>query len=159
VPRLWTKRENRTAHFRPTQTKQDWSIRRAAVDRISNQSLLAEIAVNATDRAVRRAAVERITDQTLLAKMAFDGKDLSVRRSAIERITDQTSLAKIAIEEQNPFLRRVAIERLTDPELLAEMGMWVKPELTQKVDDKPYWRKLPSRLRNGMSGALPWRGF
>ena len=92
----------------------EWYDRVAAVEKLTDQTLLAKIAVEDKHRWVRVAAVERLTDQTLLAKIAVEDKDWAVRKATVERLTNQTLLTKIAIEDEDRTVRKAASAKVTD---------------------------------------------
>ena len=68
-----------------------WAARKAAVDKLTNQDVLADIAKNDSDSDVRKAAVENkyLIDQSVMADIAKNDRDNNVSMAAIERITDQ----------------------------------------------------------------------
>jgi hypothetical protein len=92
--------------------------------------------------------VERITNQLLLAKLALEAKPRLGGGLALHNLTDQGLLAKIAkyvTYTQNVEMMRIgrqAAEKLTNEVLLAEMGMWVRPEWTRKVTDQAMLARL-----------------
>ncbi|MDI6451706.1 hypothetical protein [Anaerobaca lacustris] len=99
------------------------NVRQAAVRRVTNQALLAKVAVEDEDGNVRGAAVAKLTDQALLAKVAVGDKDGNVRGAAVERLTDQALLAKVAVEDEDGNVRRLAVAKLTDQALLAKVAV------------------------------------
>ena len=94
---------------------------------------LADIAINAKDRAVRRAAVEKLTDQPLLRKIAVEHEDDGVRRTAVEKLTDQPLLEKIAVEHEDYWIRTAAVKKLTDQALLAKIAVEEEDERVRKA--------------------------
>jgi ankyrin repeat protein len=97
-------------------------IRAIAVLKLTDQTLLAKLAVK-EHYEVRSAAVEVLTDQVLLARIAVDDKDLMVRKAAIKKLTDQTLLTKLALEDKDPRVRAIAVQELTDQALLVKLAM------------------------------------
>ena len=115
-----------------------------AVERMTDQDLLAKIAMEDEKAGVRQAAVAKLTDQDLLAKIAMEAKDRIVLRkaagevlmdpktelevhvclAAVAKLTDQDLLAKIALEAKDwSVLRLAAVEKLTDQALLAKIAL------------------------------------
>ena len=82
------------------------------VERTTDQTKLAKIALEDKDAEVRRAAVAKLTDQALLAKIAVEAKDADVRSAAVAKLTDQALLAKIAAEDKDLNVCRAAMEKL-----------------------------------------------
>ncbi|MFH1158334.1 MAG: ankyrin repeat domain-containing protein [Pseudomonadota bacterium] len=62
--------------------------------------------------AVRKAAVGKLTDQAVLAEVANDDEDWRVRKAAVEKLTDQTVLTKIAKNDKNSAVRIAAEKKL-----------------------------------------------
>lgn len=96
-------------------------VRQAAVRNLTDQALLAKIAVEDKEADARQVAVEKLTDQALLAKIAAEDTGPFVRQAAFAKLTDQALLAKIAIEGSDLFVRQAAFERLTDQAALAKV--------------------------------------
>lgn len=57
---------------------------------------------------VRVAAVYKLTDQSLLAQIAQNDPDWNVRTAAVWMIEDQSLLAKIAQNDMHPIARQAA---------------------------------------------------
>ena len=68
---------------------------------------------------VRKAAVERLTDQATLDFVVKNEEADSVRQIAVKLLTDQASLAYVAKNDENPKVRSIAVGRLTDQATLA----------------------------------------
>jgi len=89
---------------------------------------------------VRIGAVANLTDQALLAKVAIEDKEPDVRRAAVDKLTDQALLAKMAIEDKEPYVRRTAVEKLTDQVVLAKVAFedkddWVRKAANVRIDE------------------------
>ncbi len=93
-----------------------------AVTRLTNQLLLANIAKTHEDAPVRGLAVKKVTDQVLLADIAKTHEDAPIRKLAVEKVTDQVLLANIAKTDENSSVRRLAVEKITDQVLLADIA-------------------------------------
>jgi geranylgeranyl pyrophosphate synthase len=82
-------------------------------------------------RAVK--AVNKLTDQTILTDLARNNKSVFVRKAAVEKLTDQSILADIARNDKNPTVSRAAIEKITDQilakKLLAEYNAKIKASI------------------------------
>ena len=70
--------------------------------------------LDSKDPKVRLAAVEKLTDEAMLAKVALEDESWDVRRTSIEKLTDQALLAKVAVEATDWTVRKIAITKLTD---------------------------------------------
>lgn len=81
--------------FRPKWKSSVPSKLKAAIDKLSDQRILAYIAENDKDRSVRKAAVEKITDQQILAKIQENDDDINMRIAAVDRLIDQTVLTML----------------------------------------------------------------
>ena len=66
-----------------------------------------------------------LSNQELLARVAIEDKDESVRRAAIDKLADQELLAKVAIETKHLLECEVAMNKLTNQELLATVTFYL----------------------------------
>ena len=86
-----------------------------AFRKITNQALLADIAVNAKKIEIQHAAIERITEQSFLAKVAKGDCSAKIRRRAIEKLCDSEVLS-ILTNDSNWEIAEQAKERLKEIE-------------------------------------------
>jgi len=107
----------------------DTKVRCAAVERLTTEELRAKIALNDADPEVRRIATGTLTDQKILTRIAIEDNDAKVRSAALWKITDQDLLAKIAVEAKSEGARKVAMMKLTDRKVLSKFS-------TENKDDK-----------------------
>jgi hypothetical protein len=99
--------ENLLAHF-ATCCVNDTALGKAAVERIANQQLLAEIAIGGWDLAVQLAAVDRVTEPGLLADILKRAGLVSVAEAARKRLPkDEDATAR---ERFQQVFRRCAYE-------------------------------------------------
>src|SRR5665213_3869891 len=73
------------------------------------------------DPSERAAAVLRLTDQSLLARVAMEDAVYYVRLNAVRELNDQSTLARIAAEDKDKYVQRAAFLKLSDPLLLATL--------------------------------------
>ena len=99
----------------------DANVRRAAVKNknLTNQAVLAEVALNDECEYVREAAVKKLIDPDVLESIVIgDKKDknANVRRAAVENenLTNQAVLAEVALNDESEYVREAAAERLSD---------------------------------------------
>jgi len=91
----------------------------AVVEKINDQSILANIATKAKQQVFAKEAVELLTDQNLLTNVARKSKDMLIANKAIEKLTDQTVKQAILVDisknnKLNEHDRHRAAEELTD---------------------------------------------
>jgi hypothetical protein len=98
-------------------------VRYAAVEKLTDQSLLAKIALEDKEWRVRSCAVWKLTDQSLLAKIALEDKEWTVRCRAVDKFTDQSLVMKFAVEAKSDYVRSHALRKLTDQSLLAKFAV------------------------------------
>jgi len=84
-------------------------------------AVVADIAKNHLHSGVRKAAVVRVTDQSVLADIAKNDKHPDVRKAAVSQLTDQSALANIAKNDKHPDVRKAAMGRVTDHGLIADI--------------------------------------
>ncbi len=101
-------------------TKDDRAVRigRQAADKLTNEVLLAEMGMW-----VRPEWTRKVTDQALLARIAMKSAYDEVREVAVEQLATQASLAKLAIEASDDYVRHKAADKLTDQALLAQVAV------------------------------------
>jgi hypothetical protein len=97
--------------------EKNFGLRKAAVERMTDQSVLADIAKNDKNFDVRWAAVDRVTDQSLLSDIAKNGKFWEVCQAAMERVNGQAALVEIAKTDGNSDVRGAVARRVTHPDI------------------------------------------
>ncbi len=107
--------------FKPKWKRSDPEVRKAAVEKIDDQNILAKIVRNDNDGNVRYKAVEKLTDQQLLSDIARDDVDKYVRSRAAENITDRKILEDLAISSSDEKIRKMAVDIIEDQKLLAKI--------------------------------------
>ncbi len=104
-------------------------LRRAAINKLTDQATLAKIALNKNDSGyLRIPAIVRLKDNAVLEKIVYSQKStgISVRYNAAEQITDQTMLIKIANSDLVDAVRRRAVRKITDQNVLAGIALYNK---------------------------------
>jgi hypothetical protein len=91
---------------------------RVAANKLTDRALLAKIGMW-----VKPELTRQVTDQALLAKIAVEAKDRDVRLAAVKRLTDQALLAELAMEDDERDVRCSAVQKLNDQFLLAKIAM------------------------------------
>src|SRR6266545_2322427 len=98
----------------------DPSIRRLAVDKLTDPDLLAEIAASEQDPTVRAHARSRAVDRFLSAALSGQG-DLDGAILWLAGLDEQRPLAQLACRAPSAQHRRRALEKLSDPRALADV--------------------------------------
>jgi hypothetical protein len=101
-------------------------VAKLAVMRLTNQTVLANVANEATEDDAAVAAVGRLTSQPLLAILARRGPTLSVRRAAIARLTADDLLIEFARDDSDSSVRLAALGRIGDRNVAYELAMTEK---------------------------------
>lgn len=108
-------REWLDVRIKPSEAYLPWIATQSIVISLTDQSLLAEIAADADDAKIRRAAVERLSDDAALARVATDAPWFpEVRRMAVQKLRDQSILASIAATDSSEDVRAAAVQRLSE---------------------------------------------
>ncbi|HBT65652.1 MAG TPA: hypothetical protein DEB10_13430, partial [Ruminococcaceae bacterium] len=91
-------------------------VREAAVKRFADQSAIEAFAKKTSDFSVCCAAIERLSNQTMLADIATHGKEALFRQAAVNNmnLTDQSVLSWVAKNDETNQVCYDAIQRLTD---------------------------------------------
>lgn len=92
----------------------------SAIEKITDQTILFKVAIEAIDGQVAAAAAEKLVSQALLIKVVNEARNSMSQVTALKKITNQSALANIAIS--NWPLRVAAVESITDQSLLAKVA-------------------------------------
>ncbi|MCB2101840.1 MAG: hypothetical protein KDE22_13265 [Rhodobacterales bacterium] len=140
-----------------------------AVKHLSDQALLADLAVRAAQPGLRGQALERLTDPHWLFHVArqaptappkWDTKPESrggTRAAAARRLTDPAHRRAVVLGDGDGAVRAAALENATDPDLLARSARdgatdWERQVATVRLGDLALLERL-SRLQDNQ-GAL-----
>lgn len=129
--------------LRPKYKHPNPDVRAAAVAKLDEQPVLAEIASTDEDAAVRAAALQRLTDQELRAQIARSRSASNV--AALDGITDPKWIAAVAQHAESAPVRVLATSRLEDVRILQKIA---------SHDPDPAVRRQ-SRTRLGNAASLP----
>lgn len=122
-----------------------------AVDKITNPEFLKTIAVDINlAETVRDHAVKRVSDEKILANLALNDPGYTVSMGALERITDDDVIAKVVFRPQKNMeirkyseFRKKAIKKLTNQPTLKQIALDVNEEISlriaaaRKLNDQP----------------------
>jgi hypothetical protein len=124
--------------FTPALKSENWERREKAVNKLTDQSVLADVAKNDRNGYVRLVAVKKLTDQSVLADVAKNDEDEYVRDVALGKLTDQSVLADIAQYEENWDVKKLAADKLSDVDLSMRIYCREIMKLVHKrdIDDK-----------------------
>ena len=133
------------------------NIRIEAINRLTEQSILANFAKYDNDIFVREAAMKKITDQSILADFARNTKDWTQLYAVVENLTDQSVLEEIAKNDEFSFeLHVAAIEKLTNNFTLTEIAkndnMYYEERIAaaEKLPDQTILKSLAKNAENWM---------
>ena len=92
---------------------------RKVVEKLTDQSLLAEVAINhkhdrSNNQFSNLDAVRKLTDQIAIANVAINAKDVSTCQIAIEKLTDLSVLNDIANGKYSIYTKSNAKDRLAE---------------------------------------------
>ena len=112
------------------------SLNSKALEKIKNEDILAEIAINYQTSDIYLVCIEalkRITKQTLLAEVAIHCHYSKVRELAFNEIHDQDQLFRIVIESSLFYLKEAALTKMTDKLLLAENFKKISKKMLEEI--------------------------
>ena len=126
-------------------------IRVAAMERLIDQDILADLAKTAPLSDIRRQAAVKLTDQVVLADIAENDENVVVRTAATELLTDQEALCRIVRNETDKKLILLAIGMITDQETLTytvkhEHDWKIRFKAAKKLDDKVLAQEIYSQI-------------
>ena len=88
---------------------------------INEDFFLADIVKNQYDDKVRFAAVRNIKDDSLLVDIVMNNPNVHVRSEAIRNISDESVLFDLVRSVPNRFIRRAAVKNIIDNSLLEDI--------------------------------------
>jgi glyceraldehyde-3-phosphate dehydrogenase/erythrose-4-phosphate dehydrogenase len=97
-------------------------MRIAAIEKLTDQALLADFAKNDSANGVRMVAIGKLTDHALRADFAKNDSADDIRMAAVRCLADQILLADVAKNSTYSDVRIAAIGNLTDQALLADFA-------------------------------------
>lgn len=100
----------------------DVAVQRRAAKKIKDEDLLARLVLEATDRAVQSRAFSGVARVDLLTRIAESSSRESFRKRATRAVTNQEVLARIVEEDSSKWVREAAAKRLSDEEILARVA-------------------------------------
>jgi hypothetical protein len=98
-------------------------IREKAVEKLTDQPVLAEVALKDSSAKVRLAAVNKITSQDVLKKVALTDADIGICGLAVGRISDPDVLKDFALQHEKYAVREAAVEKIKDDNILKEVAL------------------------------------
>ncbi len=103
-------------------------LREAAIERLTSQFLLADLAIQDEDWRIRAAASKRLEDAGVQIQVATRDPSPKVRRIALEEVENPMTLAHVALTDPDYEVREVAVQRLSDPGLLLKVATTIEDE-------------------------------
>lgn len=107
--------------FKPKYKHSNWNVRQKAVQELTDENILTEIAYNDESSYVRHEAVKKITNQKVLIDILKTDKDKWVCLEAVEKITDITVLSEVAETHFNDDVRLKAAIKSNNEKVLMEL--------------------------------------
>jgi uncharacterized DUF497 family protein len=135
-----------------------------ALQRLTSQSVLGEIAKDGRYSVIREEAVKNLHDEGILAEIALTDKHLGVRRAALKKLTGQKEIFRIARSAPEEDIRYEAVGMLTDRELLAvvaesDSSTNVRVAALRRLDDETvqsYAVEIADRSGDARASELQW---
>ncbi len=101
---------------------QDPEASQTAVEHLTDQNALANVARKALISTIRKKAVAKLTDPKALADVAKNAQDSSVRMDALDSVSDPATLRNIALSEGHKEVALGALEKIEDLEILGDLA-------------------------------------
>lgn len=98
-------------------TDSDADVRKEAINKINDDSILANIVLTAT-RGDRFLPLDKIKNNSILAQIAIFHPEEKIGKRAVHNITSESELIVVAKKALNKFVRREAIEKINDDDVL-----------------------------------------
>ncbi|MDR0593520.1 MAG: hypothetical protein LBG60_09780 [Bifidobacteriaceae bacterium] len=110
------------------QNDPDSDVRAAAFTNLGDANVLAGLAANARAE-VRKAAVDKLTDQRILVDLALRSEFLDVRWDAVYKVKEPTAMAHIIENTSVPAIRDAVFDRLSDLDVLLGLATSANAEV------------------------------
>jgi hypothetical protein len=130
----------------------DWTVRKAAVNRLTVKTVLADIAKDNNEKIeVAMEAVKRLTDQALLADVAKYGSGLGVDAYALSKITDKDILQETCVyilkNEKSTGTCTLAIEKINNQDILIYVVknskmIHIRKAALKKITDRQFLNEI-----------------
>jgi len=126
-----------------------------ALSKITDQTLLVDIAKNSSRSTLRIAAAERITDKVISQSVFFDisQHDVSeeVKTEAALKLTDNAMLASLAISTSSENVRLAAFQMIQDQSVLADIAKMPGASLSavEMIFDQTALADVAQKAHNG----------
>lgn len=104
------------------QTDRDIGVRRIAIEKINEATVLAEIAAAETERSLREFAGERAAQLYVSTACKDNESAANDALSGIIKLGDQHALIEVAVGAKSAAIRKRAFGELRDPKALAELA-------------------------------------
>jgi len=108
--------------FRPKWKNSNWLVRLAAIQKVTNQSVLEHVARNDKDGDVRSAAVQKIANQSVLEHVVKNDGYWKVREAAIRNVTNQSIIEHLAKNDEASNVRVAAIQKVTNQSIIKHLA-------------------------------------
>lgn len=132
-------------------------MRRAAIVKVTDATLLERAATTDKDAAVRQAALERVSDAATLAQAALRDKDAAVQTLAAGRLRDQAALTTVARKATMAGARIAALQRLDDAAVVDDIARTdVDASVRKAAAELPL--RIVGRLLDGQGRPVSRRG-
>ncbi len=121
-----------------------------AIARLSDQTLLADLALSLPEERHRVQAAQRLMDQTQLVRVARSRATSEVRIAAIGRLSSQDVLCDIALHDSAEDVRATALARVDGQAMLGEIvsaGGITAAAALDRLSDQGVLRKLALATR------------
>ena len=93
-----------------------------ALNRITDNALLLDIALYSTDLPMKRNAVKKIDDEEFLLKAVQNNPYNDISEYIVDTIRDESLLEIIASNNSNPFNRKAAVNKIKSQDILTRLG-------------------------------------
>ena len=121
-----------------------------ALDRLEDQTRIANVAMKATDERVRIVAVRRLTDPEKLADIAIADSSVDICLGALYQLNDQGQIRRVANEARDPMVKAAAANKHVD-------GRHPTFSFSQPLPPPPEPKKKPKGIDRDNGSDVPSR--
>jgi hypothetical protein len=124
---------------KPSIEDKDPDVRKAAIEELTDQNILARVASDDIFDFVCEAAVKKLTDQRALEYVAITSRDEKVHKEAVDKLNDLSLRKKLGDKMLQPFEKLVFIAALDDTDPVLKYSIVSSPGGNPK-----FWRFFAS---------------
>ena len=117
----------------------EWIIRKAVINKLSDEKLIFDTFKDDEDWAVRKAVVKKLSDEKLISYFK-DDEHWSVRLAVVQKLSDEKLIFNTFKDDKYWIIREAVVKKLSDEQLIYsfkdDKHWWVRKAVIDKLSDE-----------------------